>query len=769
MRSSAHGSLVVVATLIAAVPARPAEAIEPVGSFKYLVTGNGFGFQVFDVDANAITQYLERPYRFLRANPANPDGDGIVRRNLAFDTFFGVRVGTQAAWLGSRDPSEVGYVDQSNIIRSVATVGSVKTETFFFAPFGYDGNAMVMLLRAENTSSSAQSVTAYAIHNFKLGSAPNPDVPGANGESITFDQASQTASETGPGGGAMVYAPIGGVDGSSCATDAYTAVAAGQDPAMQATCAGTDRTNVLVRNLGSVPAGETRWWGVAVLFDADGNATAARGAWTTFLAGRSPEQLYTDTLAEWEAWRKPPAPGLSPAELRVWRQAEAVLRMGQVREPYQTSPRRKNHGMILASLPPGGWHTGWVRDMVYAIVPLARAGHWEEARMGLDFFLGADAGRYGAYLNNVDYRISTVRYFGDGEEEADYSGAPTRNVEIDGWGLFLWAARAYVDASEDTAWLSSMTKKGDSVYDAIKTGVAEPLAANLESNGMAIADASIWEVHWGNRQHFLYTTAATARGFCDMAALARRAGRPEDIERYRELSRRAVEALKNAFVDSNRVLAGSLQKLTQGSNYRDGATVEAFTWSLIGADDPIATATLRALSYLKTPAGGYKRLEGSTDQYDTDEWILIDLRASAAFRRAGEVAQADQLLGWVTGQAAVNFDLLPELYNTRSSSGQIGAYAGSIPMVGYGAGAYQMTQLDRAGRYETSDCGEVDLGEYPDAGPGGPGGPAAGGDDLRTGMACVCRTGGDAPTPWGELVVIAGAIGLLARRRRVRA
>src|SRR5207245_8716672 len=76
--------------------ARPAHAVDPVASFHYLVTGNGFGFQVFDVNANAIKQYLERPYRYLRANPSNPDGEGIVRRNLAFDTYFGVKVGAQA-------------------------------------------------------------------------------------------------------------------------------------------------------------------------------------------------------------------------------------------------------------------------------------------------------------------------------------------------------------------------------------------------------------------------------------------------------------------------------------------------------------------------------------------------------------------------------------------------------------------------------------------------------------------------------------------------
>ena len=739
--------------------ARPAYAVDPVPSFRYLVTGNGFGFQVFDVGANAVKQYLERPYRYIRANAANPDGEGIVRRNLAFDTYFGAKVGGQAMWFGGRAPSEVGYVEETNVIRSVVTMGSVTTESYYFSPYGYSGNAMVMLLKVTNTG-AGQPVTAYSIHNFKLGSAPNPDEPGSNGEAITFDMASASATESGPGGGVMVYAPIGGVDVSSCADTAHSSVAAGSGLTMQASCSGTDRKNAFQKDLGTMNSGESKWWGVAVLFDDSGNATQAKQAWSTFLAGRAPDKLLADTLAEWTAWRKPPVAGLTPEETKIWRQSEAVLRMGQILEPYQDSPRRKNHGMVLASLPPGGWHTGWVRDATYALVAMARTGHHDMAKNGLDFFLNADAGKYGSYLNDVSYRISTVRYYGDGEEEADYSGSPTRNIEIDGWGLFLWAARQYLDSSMDGEWLASITKKGDAVYDAIREGVAEPLIKNLESTGMAIADASIWEVHWGNRQHFLYTTATAARGLCDMASLARRAGRTDDIERYRTYAKKATDAIKTHFIDSNRVLAGSLERLATGTNYRDGATVEAVTWNLLAPDHAISKATLNAMSFLQTPAGGYKRVEGSNDQYDTDEWILIDLRASDAFRRAVDTAKADQLLNWVTAQASVNYDLLPELYNTRTSSGAIGAYSGSIPMVGYGAGAYQLTLLDKAGLIEPSDCGQFDPGQD---------GPPGGGDDdgdgtLRTGVACMCAGGSATPAGFAMFLVV----GVLVLRRRRR-
>ena len=750
-----------------------AGAVDPVPSFNYLVTGNGFGFQVFDVSSNAVKQYLERPYRYMWPDPGNVDGEGIVRRNLVYDSYFGVRVGSTGVWLGQQASEEAGYVDQSNVIRSVNHVGSVKAESYFFAPYGYGGNAMVMLLKVTNEGGAAVDVDGFALANFHMGSAPTPDSPQANSESITYDSANDRAVETGPGGGAMIYIPIGAADRSSCAAGAWSEVAAGNDITEEHSCSGDDRVNILQKGLGSVAAGASAWWGVAVLFDADGNTTAPPAAWQSFLDGDDAGALYASVLDEWTSWREPPPGGLTATEQRIWRQSETTLRMGQVLEPYSaSSPKRKSHGMVLASLPPGGWHSGWVRDAVYALVALARTGHYQEAKWGLNFFLNAEAGKYSSYLNDVDYRITTVRYFGNGEEEADYSGAPTRNIEIDGWGLFLWAARAYVDASGDVAWLSETTAYGDTVYAAMRSGVAEALAANMEPTGMAIADASIWEVHWGNREHFLYTTAAAARGFCDMAAMARRLDNLSDRDRYQGIAEKAITSISTHFIDQNKVLAGSIEGLAQGSNYRDGAAVEVITWELLPATDPISVATLNDFSYLQTPAGGYKRVEGSTDQYDTDEWILIDLRASEAWRRAGNHAKADELLNWVTAQAAVNYDLIPELYNTRSASGAIGAYSGSIPMVGYGPGAYMMTILNRAGRDEYRDCGTIE--SYPDAGPityvdAAPevdGGSGVDGDG-RTGVACFCDgTGAGADHGGGWLLFGLVLAGLTIRRQR---
>jgi hypothetical protein len=195
--------------------------------------------------------------------------------------------------------------------------------------------------------------------------------------------------ETGPGGGAMVYLPIGGADRSSCARDAYDQVQGGHDLPAEADCSGADRVSLFQTELGVLAPGTSRSWGVVALFDADRNA-AARRRWAGFAGERDAETLLADARDEWRAWRSPPPAGLGPEQQRTWRQSEAVLRMAQTREPWSASPKRKSHGMVLAGLPPGAWHVGWVRDAAYAIVALARTGHHQEARWALDF-LDAEA------------------------------------------------------------------------------------------------------------------------------------------------------------------------------------------------------------------------------------------------------------------------------------------------------------------------------------------------------------------------------------------
>lgn len=798
-------AVLVGAVLAALATPSPESAAAQARTWQHMPTGNGHGFQVFDRDRHRITTFLEHPYSFVA--PGSPDRTwGVQRRDLAHDIYFGVRAGGSATWL--HDQTDVEYEEQSHVIHGTSTQDGVRTDTYYFAPFGYEGNGMVMLLRARNEGSGSIDVSLYAKPNMLLGDQAGGvrAERGSNGEQIRWHAGATPphAVETGPGGGHAIYVPIGGVDHVGCGADPamYDAVLGSGTLPGNATCSGDNQVAVFQRDV-ALGASEEAWWGLAVLFVNDNPAEPQAAdfrdlrsvddileAWASFIGERDAATLHEDTLAEIEAWRVPAAmpPGLNDRERALWRQSEVVLRMGQVREALQ--PNRENHGMMLASLPPGSWHIGWVRDGAYAIASLAMTGHYEEARLGLEFLLGADGETHGFFSDatylGAPYRVSATRYFGNGKEEGDFnSDGP--NVEMDGWGLTLWAARMYIHYSCDLDWLDTTTWRGDTVWEALLE-IAQDIEEQVEGD-LPRADTSIWEVHWNRRQVFAFTAATMIRGLYDFADVAERYGEADAAAHYRDLADRMLERSKNALVYAPQRSIASHLGVSSNPVHVDGSTVEFLNWHLIRPDDPIYMGTLNQYSKLITGFGGYQRLEpmlsltgeGSASAYDTSEWVLLDLRIGEAWRRAGRDDIADGLLDKVTDNSAVNDNLVSELYDRNT-----GAYTGAIPMVGYGAGAWMMSQLDRHGapapRFDDgfAHCDEPrpdggifvpgDGGFRPSRDGGGDGGGAV---IFEDDPACLCavgpgaRTGGDTGGPLAGGLVVAAAL-WRARRRNGR-
>ncbi len=778
------GALLAPLTLAATAEAGPQR------TWSFLTSGNGFGFQVYDTNQNKLTTFLDHPYRYTGPTQ-NPMDDGYPRRNLAYDVYFGVRGGSTNGWLSMPTSSgNAEYVDQTNIIHAPVTLGSINADSYFFSPFGVSGNVVIALLHAPGATDGFLEL------NFHMGGTF--DAPDVNGESVTPVSGTTGAiTETGPGGGAMVYVPLSAVEHTDC-QNVYNKVAAGQDLGDSTSCSGNDIVPGFQAKLGS-----DGWMAVAIGFveNASDAATLAQTL-STWGNNRPPAQILSDAQMEWDTWRKPPPKGTALCtddETKLWRQMEAVLRMGQVMEPYTST--RKNTGMILASLPPGEWHTGWVRDGTFSIVALSRAGHTTEAKAGLDFFMNAGpVGAYSSYVSNQSYRISVVRYYGNGQEQADYSGQTTPNVETDGWGMVLWAARQYVEASGDTAWLTSPTKLGPTVYQTLIDGIATPLENNLESNNIVKADSGIWEVHEANARHFAFTTMAAARGYCDLAALAKKIGKSSDASKYAALSKSIKQAFLASFVDQNGALGGSLEGIASNVYY-DGSVAAAFTWNILpDFSGQTATATLNVLEQLKVASGGFERNNNNQSSYDENEWILVDFLISNALRRAGRGAEGDTYVQQVVAQAAANYYLLPELYNAIPANGAIGEYTGSIPMVGYGAGAYIMTMMDRSGLIEPNDCGDgmgvslpivtcggstsgsttsgggsstvAGTGPGPGgstSGPSGAGGAGANGSVPLYGQAaCFCAAPGDRESRPEALALLCAVPAVIALRRRFR-
>lgn len=377
--------------------------------------------------------------------------------------------------------------------------------------------------------------------------------------------------------------------------------------------------------------------------------------------------------------------GMTDRESALYRQSLSILKMGQSRES------GRPNGQIVASLPPGMWNITWVRDGMYAIAAFIRAGLLDEARKGLRFYLNADAGYYEEYIHTdgrdygigMPYQISVCRYFGDGTEESD-SNEDGPNIELDGFGMFLWALEKYIAASDDTDFLTEY-------WDVVTAKIADVIVASKDNTGLIRADSGPWERHLPG-QRFAFTSIFNWRGLNAAGDLAERLGDTGHTVRYRE----AADSLRNSIlrhlVDEDNVIKSNYETRNPAERgYYDASVVEAINLGLIEPDGGIAEATmerLRNVLRMEHRPLGYRRINNG-DWYDRQEWIIINLRMITALSKMERHADAEELLDWVVGQSELNYNLIAELYDEYTAG-----YEGAVPMVGFGAGAYILALQD---------------------------------------------------------------------------
>lgn len=649
-------------------------------SFSNLVSANGHGALVLDLNQKKLTRLMEHSY--LSWGP-NEQGKIANTRNLLYDSFLGLRVNGSGTWLSALAIDAADYYGESGIMRIVQHVGELRIETFAYAPWELARPALVLIGRVTNLGTTEADVALYSLHNYHLGKTKDDadTAPDATGERITARD-TQTYAETGPGGVLIHRAldPIThkGAAASTAADTPYALLQSAQDLQDQTdTQAGDDRVAGFQKSF-TLAAGATGSFGVVSAYGYAGEDTTISQELDLAYKNGSAATL-KEALANWEAWRKPAPAGLDAAESAVWRSSEAILRMGQV---WQTnSGSYSPQGQILASLPPGIWAISWARDMSYSIVGLARSGHFKEARAALSFMMKARANTYKSYLNNLDYQISVCRYYGQGLEESDSNGDGP-NVEFDGFGLFLWALREYVAASNDATLLD------EAGYAVVRDKIANALVALTNStNDLIAADSSIWEVHWnGKQKQYIYTSASAAKGLCEASLLAAALGKSADAASWQTQAQKLAKGLKDHAVSGN-FLVQSIEEVS-GANV-DAAVVEAFNWGLFDPKGAVADTTLaRFDTALKVASGhGYFRNDDG-GEYDSQEWLFIDLRLAYARLLRGEADKAALLIDWTTAQATKNYGLIPELLDKTSAD-----YTGAIPMVGFGAASYMMDLL----------------------------------------------------------------------------
>ena len=393
-----------------------------------------------------------------------------------------------------------------------------------------------------------------------------------------------------------------------------------------------------------------------------------------------------DELKYWDNWHSTTKypDKISSSQKKIFKQSLSILKMGQCRE------NGKSYGQILASLPPGMWNICWIRDAAYALNGLILSNHYEEAKKALEFFLNAECGKYVDFKVAGEqcglgspYQISVCRYFGNGSEESD--GGDDPNIELDGFGLFLWVMEKYIDYSGDEIFLKKH-------WPVISEKIADILVLNIDKKYNLIRrDSSIWERHIKSNgkengwKYFTYTNLTAIKGLDSAAKLANKMKANKLATTYKN----AVQTLSDGFfkhqIDHEKKIIKSCAELNDIEKYMDASVIEAINFGIVKPSSEIAVNTLKAFDkYLQMKNrknGFFRSLDGT--HYDNQEWIVIDLRIAAALKKMMQPKKAERLINWVSEQSKENFNIIAELYNELTAD-----YEGAVPMCGFGPGAY---------------------------------------------------------------------------------
>jgi hypothetical protein len=605
-----------------------------------LVTGNGFGFAVVSPESGALTKFYPHPYSFVGQDPQIPLGEGIPTANFI----------EQLAWAG-RGAASTEYLEDSHIIHVHRSDG----DGLFFMPFGLHRAALVISWeRPPERKGFWVSDWTRAV-----GIYPK-EVNGSPIKLVKFDGLKEE----------IVLIPFGPMH---------------------------DEVD------GHLYLSSSDAWALLPI-ENDADLEPAVRDFNAWRAGLSLHDLVQRELAELEQWRaKPPISFASDAERHLWRQSEVMLRMAQSREP-NTADRHGN-GLIVASLPDGVWFTPWVRDMAWATVALARMGHQAEARAALlAYFNAQPTGKMCAQVNNADYQISVVRYWGNGAEEPFFTEEGTTNIEFDDWGEALWVLGEYLRKYDDPALLKSATFRG-ALYPSARDFIVRPLLANLEpfaGGEIVAADTSIWEEHQKDKKHFAFSTAMAIVGLREFAEVAHRSG--DESARTKALHHVALlqKGFAAAFIRGGH-LHGTLEP--EEKNDIDGALLAIIHFGVV-TDPGLVRDTVQRMELLKVASGGYRRVRSNyTDPaifeywYEREEFVFVDFELAAVLRTLGRTADAAAIESRIESKAAADHDILPEMYVAlpcKLFPGAIGDPTGARPMVGYGAGEFILDLLDRA-------------------------------------------------------------------------
>lgn len=384
------------------------------------------------------------------------------------------------------------------------------------------------------------------------------------------------------------------------------------------------------------------------------------------------EERLHKTREYWQTWLSPSAEAVAqlPEDQRIALQKSLLV----------IKAHCDDRGSVLASGDSSIYNYGrdyycycWPRDAAYALWPLIRLGHFEEAK---NFFAFArDTMHKDGYLM---HKYQPDRAIGSTWHPLVHGKHAELAIQEDETAAVIFMIREYLQASGDTSYVENL-------YHTFVEPGANFLASYIdEDTGLPHASYDLWE------QVFLtttYSTCVTIAGLEAASALATKFDHPAEAARWQKAAHGIRENLSKLFTDGGYFRRGQLLKSDGSFDYNDSVDISSlygpFMYARLPLDDDRLESTVKSVEeqILATgPIGGVIRYPNddyflTKPQYGGNPWIVCTLWLAQYYQANGQNDQAWGLLQWALDRR------LPSGVLSEQFDPETGAPIGVAPLV----------------------------------------------------------------------------------------
>ncbi len=357
----------------------------------------------------------------------------------------------------------------------------------------------------------------------------------------------------------------------------------------------------------------------------------------------------------------------------------------ELRDPLQKSlmiikAHCDDRGSVLASGDSSIYNYGrdyycycWPRDAAYALWPLIRLGHFEEAR---NFFAFArDTMHPDGYLM---HKYQPDRAIGSTWHPLVHGKHSELAIQEDETAAVIFMMHEYLQASDDRTFVEHL-------YHTFVEPGANFLAQFIdESTGLPHASYDLWE------QVFLtttYSTSVTIAGLEAAAKIASAFEQPAEAARWQKAAAGIREHLDGLLTSDGYFKRGQLLtpdgSITSNDSMDISSLYGPFMYARLGLDDGRLQRTAQEVESkiaATGPIGGVIRYPGDDyflekQQYGGNPWIVCSLWLAQYYQAQGRHDEAQGLLQWALDRR------LPSGVLSEQFDPETGAPIGVAPLV----------------------------------------------------------------------------------------